>query len=226
MTLQPSIFKMFAPSPIKPIQEHMAKVSSCAQTLVPFIDAVLANDWQAAHVLQRQISDLEHEADVLKKDLRLHLPKGLFMPVSRGDILELLKAQDSVANQAEDIAGLMLGRRMKIPGVLEQPFRAFVVHSVDASEQANKVISELDELFETGFKGFEIDLIVDMIHKLDDIEHETDEMQIDIRRRLFELEQQLPPIEVMFLYKIIEWVGELADKAQQVGSKLQLFLAH
>jgi uncharacterized protein Yka (UPF0111/DUF47 family) len=29
----------------------------------------------------------------------------------------------------------------------------------------------------------------------------------------------------MFLYKIIDWIGDLADRAQQVGSRLELLLA-
>ena len=63
-----------------------------------------------------------------------------------------------------------------------------------------------------------------MIHELDLIEHDTDEMQIGIRRILYGLEKNLPPIDVMFLYNIIEWIGDLADRAQQVGAQLQLLL--
>jgi hypothetical protein len=29
----------------------------------------------------------------------------------------------------------------------------------------------------------------------------------------------------MFLYKVINWIGDLADRAQQVGARLQLLLA-
>ena len=43
--------------------------------------------------------------------------------------------------------------------------------------------------------------------------------------RLAQLETELPPIDVMFLYKIIDWTGDLGDRAQQVGSRLELLLA-
>ncbi|HBP75141.1 MAG TPA: phosphate transport regulator, partial [Alcanivorax sp.] len=36
---------------------------------------------------------------------------------------------------------------------------------------------------------------------------------------------ELPPVDVIFLYKIIEWIGDLADRAQKVGGRLQLLLA-
>ena len=64
-----------------------------------------------------------------------------------------------------------------------------------------------------------------MLEKLDAIEQDTDEMQIKIRQELRTIEGELNPVDVMFLYKIIEWVGELADIAERVGSRLELMLA-
>ena len=65
----------------------------------------------------------------------------------------------------------------------------------------------------------------DMIRKLDVIEADTDDIQVRIRASLFAIEKELPPIDVMFTYKIIEWIGDVADISQRVGSRLQLLLA-
>jgi predicted phosphate transport protein (TIGR00153 family) len=64
-----------------------------------------------------------------------------------------------------------------------------------------------------------------MITKLDEIESNTDSLQSEIRNELFVIEKDLHPIDVMFLYKVIEWTGEVADHSQRVGSRLQLMLA-
>ena len=64
-----------------------------------------------------------------------------------------------------------------------------------------------------------------MLAELDKIETETDELQKEIRSILFTIEEDMPPVNVMFLYKIIEWIGDLADRAQHVGGRLQLLLA-
>ena len=50
-------------------------------------------------------------------------------------------------------------------------------------------------------------------------------MQVAIRTQLFAVENELPPVQVIFLYRIIEWVGDLADLAQRVGSRLEIMLA-
>jgi predicted phosphate transport protein (TIGR00153 family) len=65
-----------------------------------------------------------------------------------------------------------------------------------------------------------------MIERLDEIEDDTDKLQIGLRRELLVLEKDLNPVDVMFLYSIIEWVGELADISERVGSRLELMLAN
>ncbi|MEH6491366.1 TIGR00153 family protein [Halopseudomonas sp.] len=216
---------LFGRSPIGPMQQHIAKAHECAAQLMPFIEAVIANDWTEAERMQKQIAQLERDADKLKKDVRVHLPKSLFLPVPRSDLLELLSVQDKVANRAKDIAGLMLGRQMMIPAPLSDAFRAFVQRSIDAAAQALKAMNELDELLETGFSGREVTLVERMIEELDAIEHDTDNMQIKLRSDLYKLEKELPPVDVMFLYQIIEWIGDVADRAQRVGNRLELLMA-
>lgn len=225
MAITSPIFEMFGRSPIRPLQEHMNKVTVCAEALLPFFEAVLAEDWSKVERRYNKIDKLENEADTLKRELRLHLPKGLFLPVARTDLLELLSAQDRIANKAKDVAGLFLGRKMALPAKIADSYISFVKRGIDAAQQANKAINELDELLETGFKGNEVKLVNSMIQKLDKIESDTDKMEVKIRKKLFEFEEKLPPIQVIFLYKSVDWTGDLADCAQTVGGRLQLLLA-
>lgn len=195
------------------------------QAIVPFFEAVLKNDWDTANKIKDKIIAIEKEADLIKRDLRLHLPTGLFLPVARTDILELLSAQDRIANKAEDIAALIISRQMSIPKKLIPSFMPFLNRCLDASKQACTAINELDELLETGFRGSEVKIVEEMIVKLDEIEHDCDERLADIRHKIFELEKELPAIDVIFLYKLVQWIGELADHAQTVGGRLQILIA-
>ena len=98
--------KIFSQSPFTAMQEHMEIANECVHQLTPFFKAVLVHDHAAAKQVYKEIRGLENKADVLKKKLRLQMPKGLFMPVARRDLLELLLVQDQAANQAKDISGL------------------------------------------------------------------------------------------------------------------------
>ncbi|HEX6929247.1 MAG TPA: TIGR00153 family protein [Gammaproteobacteria bacterium] len=216
---------VFGRSPVRPLQQHMEKVVACVSELAGFFEGAIANDWERAGAARENVTRLENEADALKTDIRLHLPNTLFMPVARADILDLVTVQDRVANKAKDVTGLMTGRRMQIPAELGSAFLALVERTIDAARQAAKSVDELDELFEAGFRGAEVDAVASMIKELDRIEKDTDRMQIEIRAQLFRMEKNLPPVDVMFLYKIIEWVGDIADQSQRVGSRLHLLLA-
>lgn len=225
MVLQASIFNMFAKSPILPLQLHMAKADQCAQALLPFIGAVIAQSWEEAGRCLRIINDLEHEADEMKSKLRLQLPRGLFLPLPRADLLELLQLQDAIANRAKDIAGLVFGRRMRFPPSLAELLPSFLQNCLKASSQALAAIGEVQGLVNTGFSGAEIKILEAMIRTLNRIEHETDEEQIRLRQYLFSEESQLAAVDTIFFYKMIDWVGAIADDAQEVGGRVQLFLA-
>ena len=216
---------LFGRSPIGPMQRHMAKAHECAAQLIPFIDALMAEDWVEAERIQQQISHLEREADQMKKNIRVSLPNSLFLSVPRSDLLELLSVQDKVANRAKDIAGLMLGRRMKVHSDVQPAFRAFVARSVEASAQALKAIGELSDLMETSFAGREVKLVEKLIDELELIERDTDEMQVRLRAELYKREAVLPPVDVMFTYQIIEWIGDVADRAERVGNRLGIIMA-
>ncbi|MDN3651756.1 TIGR00153 family protein [Thalassotalea ponticola] len=220
-----NILGVFAKSPIKPLEKHIRKVHECTSHLPDFFKACAEENWEKAEDIRKTISSLEKEADKLKREIRNELPSGIFMPVQRTDVLELVSQQDKIANKAKDIAGRFLGRKMEAPASLLADFDAYVSRCLDAVKQAAKAINELDDLLEAGFRGREVDLVENMIEKLAKIEDDTDRMQVELRRNLLAIEDQLNPVDVIFLYQIIEWVGDLADLAERVGARLEIMLA-
>lgn len=216
---------IFGSSPVQPLEKHIEIAFRCAKKLRPLFAAVIDNDWDTALEVRAEIEALEHEADNLKKEIRLKMPKSLFMPVPREDLLSLLLVQDKIANRAKDASGVIIGRKMRIPEALADKFIEFVDRNIDAAKQARKSVRELDELFTAGFRGAEVTLVADMIEKLDRIETDTDEQQTVLRTALFEIEKTLDPIDAMFLYEVIQLTGEIADMAERVGRRLELLLS-
>jgi uncharacterized protein len=217
---------IFGSSPVMPLEQHVDIAYRCTRELVGFFEAAIAGHWDEAKAIRDTIEELEHEADDLKKEIRLHLPKSLFMPVPREDLLELLLVQDKMANRTKDVSGLVLGRKMQIPPEIADKFLQFVRRCVDAAKQARKSVRELDELFTAGFRGAEVSLVSSMIEDLDKIETDTDDLQAELRAELYAVESNLQPVNVMFLYRVIELTGEIADMAERVGRRLELLLSH
>jgi len=225
MVRRSPISNMFAGSPVEPLQQHIGKVHECVKKLDPFFKAVIKNDYETVAVLQNEIHKLEVEADDLKHDLRIHLPNSLFMPMPRERILDIVTIQDQLANKAKHVAGIVNGRKMVVPEEIEALMMAFVERCVAASRQAKKIVNELDELVEVGFRGREVSCVEEMINDLDDIEYDADKLEQQINNAMFVIEKSLDPIDAMFLYRVIREVGEVADIAQRVGARLELLLA-
>ena len=224
MTNKGNISSLFGKSPISPLQQHMKKVHSCIKEFGVFAKAANAEDWDKAQTAQISISDKEHKADKLKKKLRMNLPSTFMMPFSRRDLLDVLLIQDSIANITKDLAGLMMTRRMVFPKEFAEDFINLTGLCIKTSAAALVAINELDELLETAFSSRERKIVDQMIKKINELEHDTDIAQNEIREKLFALESSLPPVDVMFYYRAIEWLGETADAAQKVGSRFEVML--
>lgn len=219
------IASLLGSSPFKPMQAHMVIIRECVSEIPGLFEALVAGNQEEVNASKDRIFAKEHEADLLKNDLRVHLPKSLFMPVDRRDLLELLELQDTIANTAQDIAGLMVERDMPVPAGMEEPLTALVQRCVDTVNQASTIIEELDELVEMGFRGREASKVEEMVAKLNKIEDETDQMGMALSRTLFKKEDEMSPVSVMFWYQTIQWIGDLADYAEKVGDRMRLLIA-
>jgi predicted phosphate transport protein (TIGR00153 family) len=218
------IQNLFRGSPVKPMQEHMRVAVACARKLTPLTEAMVASDHERVRGVRREIDELEHRADQIKNEIRANLPRRLFMAMDRRDMLEILDAQDSIADTTQDVAGLADQRSMAVPEPLSRPLLELVQRVVATCEQAQAIIDELDELVETGFKGREVGRVEEMIESLCRSETDTDALAEGLARSLFAMESELG-VGTVFWYEMIGWIADVADYAERVGNRLRLLIA-
>ncbi len=219
------IGNLFGRSPIRPMQEHMRAAVACAKQVVPLFEAMARGDIAAIAERRQEIDKLEHEADRIKNEIRSQLPARMFLAVERRDMLEILDSQDSIADRAQDIAEMAEMRGMVIPADLVEPFLDLSRRAIATCEQAQRVIDELENLVETGFRGRGVTRVDEMIGELSRLETETDDLEERVQRKLFPIEEDLG-ISAMFWYKLIDLTGEMADCAEKVGNRLRLLTAN
>ena len=225
MAVKTILSSVFGCSPIENMKRHITKAHSCVLELPGLFESTFDCDWQKAKDIHKKIKSLEQDADELKKRIRLSLPRSLFLPISRADILKIIAVQDRIANCSKDIAGLVVGRHIFFPEEMREAFMDYLEYSVKSSDQTVAAIHEMDALIASGFSEPEAHLVEKMIHRLGDIESRNDRKQITVRNLLFNIEKDLPPVDVIFLYRVIDNVGDIADYAHKVGGHLELMLA-
>ena len=212
-----SILGIFAKSPFVSLQKHMDIGKQAAIALQNFLTSAGVSDWSKAKQYRQEIIDLEHAADDIKNQIRTHLPKSLFMSVSREDLLDLVYTMDGIPNTAKDISGIMIGRQMEIPNQIAEQFSAFVKAAIKAAKQASAAIEKVDEVRRGGFSSSDADLLQDLVAELEILEHENDDLEAALRNDFFEIEKDFPAVDVMFLYDIFNRIGSLADISHTAG---------
>ncbi|BDD87807.1 TIGR00153 family protein [Desulfofustis limnaeus] len=216
---------LFRTSPFKPVQQHMRLVFSCICYIPPLLDALYRKDYEQVKEFADEIIKLESEADEIKQAFRLTMPNTLLLPVDRKDLLNLISDQDSIADLAEDIAKVLLYRDMEVPDPLKGVLDELLEGTMEISVAAKDLIEQLDELLQVGFRGREQEKVSQMISGVRRSEHNIDTIIHRIKRTLFEHEQRLDPISVIFWYQLIDLLGGISDQAENVADRLLLFLS-
>ncbi|OYT55008.1 MAG: TIGR00153 family protein [Candidatus Altiarchaeales archaeon ex4484_2] len=221
----PPILKVFGKSPFKPLHMHIKKVRETVDLLTPAVEAFCSEDFDRVDELAKDISNLEHECDIIKNDIREHLPRSILMPVNRGDLLRFLKEQDAMADTAEDVAVIMTFRRVEnMPQEIKENFIKLtekVVESVDALEIA---ALEIDELLESSFSRVETEKILRIVHKVDEKEWEADRIGITLVKSIYANEENLK-FKTCYLKDLAGKLGEIADHAENAGDRMRVMMA-
>ena len=215
-----SFLGLLAESPFAGLQEHMKAGDEAVTKLGDFLNSVTEADWRTAEECREAIVELENRADDIKNNIRNNLPKSLFMSVSREDLLGLVMTMDEIPNAAKDISGIIIGRKMSIPEQVKDQFISCSSAAIKAANQASEAVRKVDEMQKSGFGSNDAAALSDLVAHLEQIERENDELEIELRHSLFQCEKEYDPIDMVFLYDIINKIGSLADISQTVGHLL------
>ena len=217
--------KLFGRSPFGPLREHMMVVKKCIDELIPFIEAQINEKDYIAQEIAQKIFELEDDADKIKNELRDNLPRSIFLPVDRSNLLEILDIQDSIADTAQDITILFSLRPLTVPEQIAEDLREHVDSSVKICYIAAEIADRFERLLKSSFSGTEAEEVFAMVHKLNDLERENDDSGLDLTRRIFRMEGTLSPVEIYLWSRTIRKIGDLADYSQKMANRMRLLLA-
>ncbi|HSH46176.1 MAG TPA: TIGR00153 family protein [Longimicrobiales bacterium] len=220
-----NVFGLFGRSPFKPLADHAGRVQTTVELVPDLFEAFMSGNWQETEALYERISKLEHKADVVKNEIRDHLPKSMFMPVDRGDVLRFLKEQDAIADAAEDLAVMLTIRRTDTPEAIREDVMELVRFVVQISATWYELAQELPTLQEASFTGPEVEKTMENIGRISDMEWKADQMQWAVSRQLFDHEEELGVVSVMIWMHVLGLIGRIANHAENTADLLRLMLA-
>tara|TARA_B100001964_G_C14102671_1_gene540083 strand:- start:165 stop:845 length:681 start_codon:yes stop_codon:yes gene_type:complete len=216
--------RLFGRSPFVPLQLHLDKVADCVEAAFSLLERIREGEDPNVEETAREISKLEHKADLVKNDIRNNLPRGLFLAIDRGQLLEILGLQDSIADKAEDIGILMSLRSAKMLDSLVEPFGEYIKENKYAFHKARDVMRELDALIESGFGGVEATRVVEMVDGVAEAEHNCDIMQRKLMKLVLDHEDELSVGHFFVWQRLLHEIAGISNYSEKLANRVRMLL--
>jgi len=219
-----TLLNLFAKSPFPLLQNHMNHVMECTYMVKKLFEVFLQGDFDKINQISKEISSLEHAADLEKNDIRNSLPKSIFLPVERSSLLEILAIQDSIADKCEDIGILLSLKPFKLPKIMHKTFDKFLNKSIESVEVAHNIIRKLDELLEASFAGPEAQKVTEMIVYVAYLEHEVDVLQRKLLKSALDDAHKLNYASFFLMIRSFEALSALSNNAEKLANRIRMTL--
>ena len=216
-------FKMFMTSPFEGLQEHDEKVMECAWAFQQAMECYFADKCKTFEEFRQEVTQIESQADAIKRRIRGHIPKRTMMPISNFLVFRYLREQDHVLDAMEDSLDWISYRsESRIPQELEKDFALLVDAVIDPIELLIELVVEA-RLYFKKFSEKQRVVVKNIIHTLRRQEHKADNYEDIIKKKVFNMEADA--VTIFHLVRLAETIGSIADHAQNAGDMMRAMLA-
>lgn len=218
------ITRLFSKAPFEYLMLHMERVMAALAKLHELFEGYVESDLDKIALLAREVSESEHEADLVKNDIRKSMPRNFIFPVDRSHFLEILAIQDNIADVAEEIAGLLSIKKIDMISEIAPDLMAYVNKNMEAAWDVKEIVFKFDQLLESSFGGPVADETKLKIDQTAYKEHESDLMRRNILHSLFKEAHHLSTPDFYLLTKLIENIGRIAHYSEKVALRIGMML--
>jgi len=219
-----NIARLFGKSPFSPLQNHMQKVASCIKKLSSLLESLHKIDSDKIEKLVAELSELEHEADLTKNDIRNHLPRSIFLPMDRAHFLDILSIQDSIADEAESVGVLLTMRPLEQFDHFYKELLILYEINEKTFLQAKKIIEEIDELLESSFGGIEAEKVKAFVEEIADMQQEAEVVKRKWMKQLFTQGEALSTPAFYLWMRLTEQIGMISHTSERLANRIRMIL--
>jgi uncharacterized protein len=219
------LLNVFSQSPFKKLTSHIGFIEECSQLLDSLFSAYFENRAEEVNAISKSISQKEHEADKIKNNIRNHLPKSLFLPVDRGDLLTYLHLQDNIADAMQDVSVLMSLKIYPLPKNIQDQVLDLVSHARATCAKFAETSREFSNLLEASFSGKEAEKVLNLIDEIGIKEYESDKIKYACVKELLAQEESMGAISVIMWMKITEELDNIANYSESTANLMRTMIA-
>ena len=196
------------------IENFVDRVEKAGLIFREGVKAYLKNKTKRFEEFYHELSELESQADVVRRDIKYKLYTFMLIPESRGDVLGLLETLDDVIDVAEKILKDLSIETPDIPEFIKEDF-------ADLAELSYKAVEELAKCARAFFT--EIKLVNNYVNKIHFYEHEADKLEEILKRKIFKCEDIKVFSKKVHLRYFAEKFALLSDVAESVSERIAVY---
>ena len=162
--------------------------------------------------LNKQIKQIEHDADVIRRDIESRLYEHNLIPDLRADVLNLVENLDKIINKFDEVAYRFYIERPDFPP-------EYHIRMLELCDQVTDCCENTAIASRAFFR--DISSVRDYSQKVYFIEHETDISSGHMKEAIFD--SDLPLANKLQLSNLITEVADIADIAEDCIDELLIF---
>jgi predicted phosphate transport protein (TIGR00153 family) len=196
------------------ILKHINTVEESLTTAMETVETYLKGDISEAKSLALKVDRIETQADFVRYSIRDKLYSGVYLPVIREDIYNLVEGIDRVCNAAEACCDFFLDQRPEIPDGLKPQYLRLAHESFGIIGPLKEAM--LDYLGEKP----KIKVMREKAKAVSIKESDVDKLEWDLTREIF-----TSPLDwghKVHLKLCLDLIVEISDRAEDAADQLEL----
>ena len=166
----------------------------------------------------RRVGILEHDADILRRDLLKKIAKSELSPMMRENLSVLVKRIDRIANAADGAGRRMAGLESQHLLALGEDIFDLVLEMIHFSVEATKILFYMMKRLEE-----EDEQILSMCEKIQKLEHKCDILHSQIYEKLNRLEEApFNHFVAIQISNLVDMIESITDKVEDVSDYIEI----
>ena len=195
----------------KLIQEQIDRVAQGLGFLKEAVEFYLEGNKEGCELKARAVEEMETKVDEAEREAERNLYEGVYLPLFREDLLDLMELIDDVADEAERVADFLSIENPEIPASWNDKMRKIMEKGILAF---NLFRESFMLLYEDTQKAFS------HTRRVKEVEKEVDRLQDSLNREIFRSDLQLA--HKLQLRDLVIRMGFISDSSENAADKISM----
>jgi len=221
--MRTALLKLFRQSPFDGLLKHAEYIRESGPIFRLAIIAYLDESDEEFERHHNQVTIIENQGDMVKRNIRGHLPRGILMPVDKFQLLWYLREQDKILDSVQDALHWLSYRKTHIPDEMVDDLLLMVEKVNEVLKSMYPLVSSAASYF-LNFSEEQRNTVKEAIHQIREYEFQSDQVE---RKLLSDLLSY--PFEnatsAFHLTRLIEYLGDVSNHAENAGDMMRAMIA-